>query len=319
MICSRNTISVGMERMLNAPASCCCSSVLTLANTMSACCLRGRLEGRCEGAAGRAPRRPEIDDDRSVLVDQVLEVVHGQFDGCHEGSFQENRLTLNASARPFSDRGHRYADESMHRLPLKMRIFPQNAIRAAAALPRRRPGRCTSVPWSPRPASYLDARARRGEWLLRIEDVDTPRNVPACGATRSCAPWKRSASNGTAPWCYQSAPVALYREALAEPAAHGSASSPAPARGARLPIPPWRGDGARRYPGTCRQRLAARARRARLSRAASSDGIVCFDDRPAGPRLPGRGARSRRLRPAARRRLCSPTSLPWWWTMPTRA
>jgi glutamyl-Q tRNA(Asp) synthetase len=27
-------------------------------------------------------------------------------------------------------------------------------------------------------ASYLDARAVRGEWLLRIEDVDTPRSVP---------------------------------------------------------------------------------------------------------------------------------------------
>lgn len=27
-------------------------------------------------------------------------------------------------------------------------------------------------------ASYLDARAQGGEWLVRMEDVDTPRNVP---------------------------------------------------------------------------------------------------------------------------------------------
>ena len=26
--------------------------------------------------------------------------------------------------------------------------------------------------------SYLDARAQGGEWLVRMEDVDTPRNVP---------------------------------------------------------------------------------------------------------------------------------------------
>src|SRR5690606_26632578 len=32
-------------------------------------------------------------------------------------------------------------------------------------------------------ASYLDARAHRGRWLLRIEDLDGPREMP--GATRS--------------------------------------------------------------------------------------------------------------------------------------
>jgi len=29
-------------------------------------------------------------------------------------------------------------------------------------------------------ASWLDARAQRGRWLLRLEDVDTPRTVPGC-------------------------------------------------------------------------------------------------------------------------------------------
>ena len=30
--------------------------------------------------------------------------------------------------------------------------------------------------------SYLDARAQGGEWLLRMEDIDTPRNVAGAAA-----------------------------------------------------------------------------------------------------------------------------------------
>ena len=32
-------------------------------------------------------------------------------------------------------------------------------------------------------ASWLDARAHQGRWLLRIEDVDTPRTVPGAAET----------------------------------------------------------------------------------------------------------------------------------------
>ena len=33
--------------------------------------------------------------------------------------------------------------------------------------------------------SYLDARTQGGEWFLRMEDVDTPRNVPGAAAQPS--------------------------------------------------------------------------------------------------------------------------------------
>ena len=48
-------------------------------------------------------------------------------------------------------------------------------------------------------ASYLDARAVGGRWLVRMEDLDPPREVP--GAQQAILkPWSATASNGTARW-----------------------------------------------------------------------------------------------------------------------
>ncbi len=45
--------------------------------------------------------------------------------------------------------------------------------------------------------SFLQARARQGRWLVRIEDIDPPREM--AGAARSfCRPWRPMACSGMA-------------------------------------------------------------------------------------------------------------------------
>ena len=71
-------------------------------------------------------------------------------------------------------------------------------------------------------ASWLDARAHRGQWLVRIEDVDTPRCVP--GADRLIL--QQLASCGMvpdAPPQWQSTRSPLYQRALDQLVAQGHA------------------------------------------------------------------------------------------------
>ena len=110
-------------------------------------------------------------------------------------------------------------------------------------------------------ASWLDARARGGRWLLRIEDVDLPRCQPgaeemilaqlqACGLIPDATPWRQSQRSPA----YQQALAQLQRQGDAfacdcsrsRIAAHWREQPSAalrPARHAELP-----------YPGTCRVR-----------------------------------------------------------------
>ncbi|HYR25864.1 MAG TPA: tRNA glutamyl-Q(34) synthetase GluQRS, partial [Aquabacterium sp.] len=105
-------------------------------------------------------------------------------------------------------------------------------------------------------ASWLDARAQGGTWLVRIEDVDTPRCVPgaadlilsqlaACGLTPDAAP------------VYQSQRGALYQAALDQLVASGHAypcgctrADIAQANAALGLVKARHGDLV--YPGTCR-------------------------------------------------------------------
>ncbi len=136
-------------------------------------------------------------------------------------------------------------------------------------------------------ASWLDARAHAGRWLVRIEDVDAPRTVP--GADEFILNQLRALGlhwDGEVVW--QSRRGALYQRAFDDLAARGLVYGCGCTRREIADSQSALGtpgvDGERPYPGTCRNGLApgrqARAWRVRLPDDA---GIERFDDRWLGP------------------------------------
>ncbi|WBY01559.1 tRNA glutamyl-Q(34) synthetase GluQRS [Ramlibacter tataouinensis] len=134
-------------------------------------------------------------------------------------------------------------------------------------------------------ASWLDARRHGGRWLVRIEDVDTPRCI--AGADREIL--RQLAACGLQPDeppVWQSARGGLYQAALDRLVAAGQAYPCACSRKeieqalAAQGRPRRRGEEAP-YPGTCRQGLRGRA--ARAWRLRVPDGTVHWTDRRLGP------------------------------------
>ncbi|HCY63579.1 MAG TPA: tRNA glutamyl-Q(34) synthetase GluQRS [Oxalobacteraceae bacterium] len=130
-------------------------------------------------------------------------------------------------------------------------------------------------------ASYLDARAHHGQWLVRIEDIDEPRCPPGTAedilATLAAfgmhwdgeVVWQsrrkqlyEAAFTRLSPWVY---PCGCTRREIAD---------------SRIGIA---SDGAAVYPGTCRHGLApgktARAFRVRVPDAGDPAGVITFEDR----------------------------------------
>jgi glutamyl-Q tRNA(Asp) synthetase len=115
-------------------------------------------------------------------------------------------------------------------------------------------------------ASWLDARAHGGTWLVRIEDVDTPRCIPGADAEIL----RQLAACGflpDAPPVYQSQRSALYQAALDQLITQGKAYPCACSRKdieaawlARGVDKPRHGELV--YPGTCRHGLQGKAGRA---------------------------------------------------------
>lgn len=127
--------------------------------------------------------------------------------------------------------------------------------------------------------SFLEARQRGGQWLVRMEDVDVPRCKPehadailhlldACGFA-----WD-------GPVVVQSTRSARYAEVLEQLKSHGQVY-PCGCTRAELADAPLGIDGAAVYPGTCRNGLPSgkRARAWRLRVAGTRE----FDDLVQGP------------------------------------
>lgn len=135
-------------------------------------------------------------------------------------------------------------------------------------------------------ASWLDARAHDGSWLLRIEDVDTPRTVPgAAEVIMAQLDALGLAWDGEIIW--QSRRGDAYQAAFDTLAARGliygcgctrREIADSALRGQTTPGT----DGERPYPGTCRHGLPE-GRQARAWRLRVPDGVERFEDRWLGP------------------------------------
>lgn len=133
-------------------------------------------------------------------------------------------------------------------------------------------------------ASWLDAKAHGGQWLVRMEDVDTPRCVP--GADQAILQQLAACGlNPVEPPVWQSQRTPLYQQALDRLIATDGAYPCACSRKdieitlARLGTGKPR-HGELVYPGTCRTGLHGQSARAWRFR---THGIVSWTDRRLGP------------------------------------
>lgn len=123
--------------------------------------------------------------------------------------------------------------------------------------------------------SYLDAKHHHGSWLVRMEDLDTPRCVPGAAddILRTLAAFGLHSDE---PVVYQGQRTAAYEEALQRLKASGAAY-PCGCTRKEIADSALYGIEGPVYPGTCRARLpegrAARAWRVRTDRS-----TVTFDD-----------------------------------------
>ena len=133
-------------------------------------------------------------------------------------------------------------------------------------------------------ASWLDARTHGGRWLVRMEDVDTPRCVPGADQTILTQLAACGLQPDEAP-LYQSARSALYEAALQQLIAQGRAY---PCGCTRQDIAqalagaghPRERHGELVYPGTCRHGLQGKT--ARAWRFATQAGALDWNDRHLG-------------------------------------
>jgi glutamyl-Q tRNA(Asp) synthetase len=124
-------------------------------------------------------------------------------------------------------------------------------------------------------ASFLEARTRGGNWLIRIEDIDTPRVVPGA-ADDILRTLDAFGMTWDGPVVYQSRRIERYREALARLSDLGLTYPCSCSRReiARTAAP---GTAVMTYPGTCR-RGARHPERPTAIRLRTDDRTIGFDD-----------------------------------------
>jgi glutamyl-Q tRNA(Asp) synthetase len=125
-------------------------------------------------------------------------------------------------------------------------------------------------------ASFLDARAAGGRWLVRMEDLDRPRCEPGAADT-ILHQLEAYGLHWDGAVIHQSQRDDAYAEALAALQAIGAAYSCACTR-SQLAQAPRNHEGEIIYPGTCRNGLAAGAI-ARAWRVRVPDAVLGFHDR----------------------------------------
>ena len=127
-------------------------------------------------------------------------------------------------------------------------------------------------------ASWLEARAARGRWLLRIEDLDAPRQQPGA-ADQILRALARRGLGWDGPVAYQSLRAKLYESAVHElqRETYWCGCTRREIGDSSLGLA---ADGAQIYPGTCRSGLPY-AKEPRALRVRAS-GAIAFDDRVQG-------------------------------------
>ncbi len=127
-------------------------------------------------------------------------------------------------------------------------------------------------------ASYLAARQAGGKWLLRIEDIDKPREQ--AGATEQII---RVLGEFGFSWdgsiLYQSQRISAYREALATLHPY---TYPCTCSRKDLQAHAQTGEFGLIYPGTCRNNVLATAGRQYSIRLRTDNTPICFSDRIQG-------------------------------------
>jgi glutamyl-Q tRNA(Asp) synthetase len=128
-------------------------------------------------------------------------------------------------------------------------------------------------------ASWLDARAARGRWLVRMEDLDAPRQQQGA-ADLILRTLERFGLNWDGPVLYQSLRLRNYEAALEKLRLHtyGCGCTRREISDSSLAVA---ADGARIYPGTCRAGLPP-GKAARALRVKTGSEPVSFTDRVQG-------------------------------------